>query len=107
MYLQKALKLKLELSEKTQKLIEEQIKQQKVLLAKIDQVKSNEEKLEILEVSGFLRVENLPHSHLFDIFFSLKTIKKISELIEKEKESIVKQSTEFLSKANRLSVAAG
>jgi hypothetical protein len=49
--LQIALKLKLELSEKTQKLIEEQIKQQKILLGKIEQVKSNEEKLEILEVS--------------------------------------------------------
>jgi hypothetical protein len=51
--LQKALKLKLELSEKTQKLIEEQIKQQKILLGKIDQVKSNEEKLEILEVKFY------------------------------------------------------
>jgi hypothetical protein len=41
------------LNEKTQKLIEEQITQQKVLLQKIEQAKSAEEKNSILTVRHF------------------------------------------------------
>lgn len=47
----------LKLNEKTQKLIEEQITQQKVLLQKIEQAKTAEEKNNILTVSDFFKLK--------------------------------------------------
>lgn len=82
--LKKALLLKMELREKTQKLIEEQLKQQKILFQKFEETKSPEERSSILTM-----------------------IKKINELINNEKETLEKQNAEILSKKNLLKRNSG
>lgn len=92
----------LKLNEKTQKLIEEQINQQKILLQKLEQAKTNDEKNSLLSVCVEISKYILKRFFKFFVFVFFKMIKKISELIEEEKSSIVKQSSEFLSNTSSL-----
>jgi len=70
----KAYQLKLEVQQKARELMEKQIKDQKLLMQKLDQAKTTEEKSQIIEL-----------------------IKKIGESIEKEKQILEKIRTELSS----------
>jgi len=72
--------------QKARELIEQQIKDQKLLLKKFEQAKTVEEKSQILNVSKYfikaLNYSNLVYKNI--LFFKL--VKKLNESIEKQKE---------------------
>lgn len=73
----KAIQIKIELREKTQKFIEENINQAKILFNKISQCKTDEEKGDYLQ-----------------------TIKQINIMIEKQKENLLKIDAELMKMKN-------